>query len=44
MRATQSDDTILEKAFVPDERVPVVCAPGFGGASIFHLGIFAWSL
>jgi alkylation response protein AidB-like acyl-CoA dehydrogenase len=44
MRATQSDDTILEKAFVPDERVPVVCAPGFGGASVFHLGIFAWSL
>ena len=44
MRATQSDDTILENAFVPDDRVAVVCPTGFGGADLFHLGVFAWAL
>ena len=44
MRATQSHDTILDKAFVPDELCPVVCPAGFAGAGPFHVGIFAWAL
>ena len=44
MRATQSQDTILDGAFVPDELCPVVCPVGFGGAGAFHLSIFAWAL
>jgi alkylation response protein AidB-like acyl-CoA dehydrogenase len=44
MRATQSHDTILDRAFVPDELVAVVSPPGFGGAGLFHLSIFAWAL
>ncbi len=44
MRATQSQDTVLDKAFVPDELVPVVCPAGFAGAGMFHVAIFAWAL
>jgi alkylation response protein AidB-like acyl-CoA dehydrogenase len=44
MRATQSQDTVLEKAFIPDELVVLTSAPGFGGASYFHLSVFAWAL
>jgi len=44
MRATQSQDTVLDKAFVPDDRVVLVCAPGFAGASLFHVSLFAWAL
>jgi alkylation response protein AidB-like acyl-CoA dehydrogenase len=44
MRATESNDTIFEKTFVPDENVPVVCPAGFAGAGPMHLGIFAWGL
>jgi alkylation response protein AidB-like acyl-CoA dehydrogenase len=44
MRATQSQDTILERVFVPDEYVPVVCPAGLKGAGLFHLSIFAWGL
>lgn len=44
MRATQSHDTLLDKAFLADDRTPVVCVPGFAGATLFHLGIFAWGL
>lgn len=44
MRATQSHDTVLDRAFVPDELVAVVCPAGFAGAGPFHLGIFAWAL
>jgi alkylation response protein AidB-like acyl-CoA dehydrogenase len=44
MRATQSHDTVLDRAFAPDELVPVVCPAGFAGAGPFHLGIFAWAL
>ena len=43
MRATQSHDTILERAFVPDERIVLVSPAGFHGAGHFHLGIFAWA-
>jgi alkylation response protein AidB-like acyl-CoA dehydrogenase len=44
MRATQSQDTILDKAFVPDELVTLVCPPGFAGAGMFQVGVFAWAL
>jgi alkylation response protein AidB-like acyl-CoA dehydrogenase len=44
MRATQSQDTVFDKAFVPDEYVPLVCPAGFAGAGLFQLGIFAWGL
>jgi alkylation response protein AidB-like acyl-CoA dehydrogenase len=44
MRATQSQDTVLDGAFVPDELVALVCPTGFGGASLFHVSVFAWAL
>jgi alkylation response protein AidB-like acyl-CoA dehydrogenase len=44
MRATQSQDTVLDNAFVPDEYVALVCPTGFAGAGPFQLGIFAWAL
>jgi alkylation response protein AidB-like acyl-CoA dehydrogenase len=44
MRATCSDDTILEGAFVPDEHVARVVPAGAAGIDAFVLGIFAWAL
>ena len=44
MRATRSDDTILEGAFVPDRDIARVVPAGFAGADAFVLGIFAWAL
>jgi len=44
MRATQSHDTILEGAFVPDDRIALVCPPGEAGAGLFQLAINAWAL
>ncbi len=44
MRATQSQDTILDQAFVADEHVALVSPAGFAGAGPFHLAIFAWAL
>ena len=44
MRATASQDTILDKTFVADEHVAVVCPVGFAGAGPFHVGVFAWAL
>jgi alkylation response protein AidB-like acyl-CoA dehydrogenase len=44
MRATQSHDTVLDKAFCPDELAPVVCPAGFAGAGPFHVAVFAWAL
>jgi alkylation response protein AidB-like acyl-CoA dehydrogenase len=41
MRATQSDDTVLEGAFVPDARVARVLPAG--EADLFILAIFAWA-
>jgi len=43
MRATRSDDTILEGAFIPDKYIPRVVAAGLAGADLFVLGIFAWA-
>lgn len=44
MRATQSQDTVLDRAFVPDELCPVVCPAGFAGAGMFQVAVFAWAL
>jgi alkylation response protein AidB-like acyl-CoA dehydrogenase len=44
MRATTSDDTILERAFVPDEATALVCPAGFAGAGMFQVAMFAWAL
>jgi alkylation response protein AidB-like acyl-CoA dehydrogenase len=44
MRATESNDTILDHTFVPDEYIALVCPAGFAGAQLFQLSIFAWGL
>ena len=44
MRATASNDTILERTFVPDEATMLVCPAGFAGAGLFHVSLFAWAL
>src|SRR5215471_19719730 len=44
MRATRSDDVVLEDAYVPDKYVARIVPTGFGGADAFILGMFAWSL
>ena len=44
MRATQSQDTVLDDVFVPDELCPLVCPAGFAGAGPFQVAIFAWAL
>jgi alkylation response protein AidB-like acyl-CoA dehydrogenase len=44
MRATRSDDTLLEGAFVPDKYIVRVVPAGLAGADYFVLSIFAWAL
>ena len=44
MRATRSDDTVLEGAFVPDDKIVRVVPAGLAGADFFVLSIFAWAL
>jgi alkylation response protein AidB-like acyl-CoA dehydrogenase len=44
MRATRSDDTILEGAFVPDKYIARIVPAGLSGADFFVLSIFAWAL
>src|SRR5262245_25971427 len=44
MRATVSNDTILDRAFVSDEETVMVCPAGFAGAGLFHVALFAWAL
>lgn len=44
MRATRSDDTVLDNAFVPDRYVVRVVPAGASGADLFVLAIFAWAL
>ena len=44
MRATRSDDTLLEGAFVPDQYIARVVPAGAAGIDMFVLGIFAWGL
>jgi alkylation response protein AidB-like acyl-CoA dehydrogenase len=44
MRATRSDDTILEGVFVPDRYVSRVVPAGVAGVDMFILGFFTWGL
>ena len=44
MRATRSDDTVLENAFVPDRYIARVVPAGGGGIDAFVLSVFAWAL
>ena len=44
MRATASQDTVLEGAFVPDRYIARVVPAGFAGADLFILAIFGWAL
>jgi alkylation response protein AidB-like acyl-CoA dehydrogenase len=44
MRATRSDDTVLENAFVPDRYVARVVPAGAAGIDPFVLSLFAWGL
>jgi alkylation response protein AidB-like acyl-CoA dehydrogenase len=44
MRPTMSNDTILDRTFVPDEATMLVCPAGFAGAGLFHVALFAWAL
>jgi alkylation response protein AidB-like acyl-CoA dehydrogenase len=44
MRATRSDDTILDGVVVPDKYIVRVVPAGFAGADYFVLAIFAWAL
>jgi alkylation response protein AidB-like acyl-CoA dehydrogenase len=44
MRATRSDDTVLENVFIPDRYVARVVPAGAAGIDGFVLGIFAWAL
>ena len=44
MRATRSDDTLLEGVFVPDRYVARVVPAGAAGLDAFVLGVFAWAL
>jgi alkylation response protein AidB-like acyl-CoA dehydrogenase len=44
MRATRSDDTILENVFIPDRYIARVVPAGRAGIDAFVLGVFAWAL
>jgi alkylation response protein AidB-like acyl-CoA dehydrogenase len=44
MRATRSDDTILEGVFVPDRYIGRVVPAGAAGIDRFVLAVFAWAL
>jgi alkylation response protein AidB-like acyl-CoA dehydrogenase len=44
MRATQSDDTILDGVFVPDRFVVRVVPAGAAGIDAFVLAVLAWAL
>jgi alkylation response protein AidB-like acyl-CoA dehydrogenase len=44
MRATQSDDTVLDGAFVPDNMILRVLPAGAAGMDMNVLALFAWAL
>jgi alkylation response protein AidB-like acyl-CoA dehydrogenase len=44
MRATRSDDTVLDGVVAPDKYVVRVNPAGAAGIDAFVLGIFAWAL
>lgn len=43
MRATASQDTVLEGAFVPDQQIARVVPADFAGADLFVLAVFVWA-
>ena len=44
MRATRSDDTVVENAFIPDRYVARVVPAGGAGIDAFVLSVLAWGL
>jgi alkylation response protein AidB-like acyl-CoA dehydrogenase len=44
MRATQSDDTVLDGVFVPNRYIARVVPAGASGIDLFVLAVFAWAL
>ena len=44
MRATRSDDTILDGTFVPDRYIARIVPAGAAGIDHFVLAVFAWAL
>jgi alkylation response protein AidB-like acyl-CoA dehydrogenase len=44
MRATRSDDTVLENVFIPDRYVARVVPPGGAGIDQFVLAVLGWAL
>jgi alkylation response protein AidB-like acyl-CoA dehydrogenase len=44
MRATRSDDTVLDGAFVPDKYIARVIPAGVAGVDHFVIGFFTWGL
>lgn len=44
MRATRSDDTVLDGVFVPDRYIARVVPAGAAGIDLFVLAIFAWGV
>jgi alkylation response protein AidB-like acyl-CoA dehydrogenase len=44
MRATRSDDTLLDGAFVADKHIARVVPAGAAGLDAFVLAVFAWAL
>jgi alkylation response protein AidB-like acyl-CoA dehydrogenase len=44
MRATRSDDTVLEGTFIPDRYVSRIIPAGAAGVDLFVLAVFAWAL
>jgi alkylation response protein AidB-like acyl-CoA dehydrogenase len=44
MRATASNDTVLERTPLAKEDVVLTCAPGFAGAGVFQVAVFAWAM
>lgn len=44
MRATRSDDTVLDNVLIPDRYIARVVPAGGAGIDSFILGVFAWAL
>src|SRR5439155_1645808 len=44
MRATRSDDTVLEGAFVPNQYIGRIVPAGAAGIDMFVPGFFTWAL
>src|SRR3954447_17693554 len=44
MRATRSDDTVLENVFIPDRYIARVVPPGGAGIDLFVGAVMAWPL